>query len=98
VSAKSGEGIGDLKKKLRDLVVGSPMEPAIVVTNLRHKNALARGEAALRNAVTALGEGYAAEFVGVELNETRDALGEIIGTVTNDDILERIFKDFCIGK
>ena len=98
VSAKSGEGIGDLKKKLRDLVVGSPMEPAIVVTNLRHKNALARGEAALGNAVTALGEGYAAEFVGVELNETRDALGEIIGTVTNDDILERIFKDFCIGK
>ena len=70
----------------------------MVLTNLRHRNALLRGEAALRHAETALGEGYGAEFVAVDLNETRDALGEIIGTVSNEDILERIFNNFCIGK
>jgi tRNA modification GTPase len=57
-----------------------------------------RGEAALKHAVTTLGEGYPAEFVGVDLGETCDALGEIIGTVTNEDILEQVFRDFCIGK
>ena len=98
VSAKSGAGISDLKKKLRELMIGTKTEPAIVLTNLRHRNALLRGETALRRAETTLGEGYAAEFVGVDLNEARDALGEILGTVTNEDILERIFKNFCIGK
>ena len=98
VSAKSGAGISDLKKKLRKLVIGTKTEPAIVLTNLRHRNALLRGETALRRAETTLGEGYAAEFVGVDLNEARDALGEILGTVTNEDILERIFNNFCIGK
>jgi len=98
VSAKSGEGINVLKKKLRDLVIDCEREPAMVLTNLRHRNALLRGETALRHAETTVGEGYAAEFVAVDLNETRDALGEIIGTVSNEDILEHIFKNFCIGK
>jgi len=98
VSAKSGEGINVLQKKLRDLVIDCEREPAMVLTNLRHRNALLRGEAALRHAETTLGEGYGAEFVAVDLNETRDALGEIIGTVSNEDILEHIFNNFCIGK
>ena len=98
VSAKSGEGINVLQKKLRDLVIDCEREPAMVLTNLRHRNALLRGETALRHAQTTVGEGYAAEFVAVDLNETRDALGEIIGTVSNEDILERIFNNFCIGK
>ena len=98
VSAKPGEGINVLQKKLRDLVIDCEREPAMVLTNLRHRNALLRGETALRHAETTLGEGYAAEFVAVDLNETRNALGEIIGTVSDEDILERIFNNFCIGK
>jgi len=98
VSAKPGEGINVLQKKLRDLVIDCEREPAMVLTNLRHRNALLRGETALRHAETTLGEGYAAEFVAVDLNETRDALGEIIGTVSDENILERIFNNFCIGK
>ena len=98
VSAKSGEGINVLQKKLRDLVIDCEREPAMVLTNLRHRNALLRGETALRHAETTLEEGYAAEFVAVDLNETRNALGEIIGTVSDEDILERIFNTFCIGK
>jgi len=98
VSAKSGEGINVLQKKLRYLVIDCEREPAMVLTNLRHRNALLRGETALRHAETTLEEGYAAEFVAVDLNETRNALGEIIGTVSDEDILERIFNNFCIGK
>jgi tRNA modification GTPase len=98
VSAKSGDGMRVLQKKLKDLVIGCESEPRIVLTNLRHRNALLRGEMALSRAETTLEEGYAAEFVGVDLNEARDALGEVIGTVSSEDILEHIFKNFCIGK
>ena len=98
VSAKTNSGIGELKKNLREFLLGNKTEPTVVVTNLRHKNALVCGAAALKRAMTTLGEGGAPEFVAVDLNEAREALEEIIGKVTNDDILERIFRDFCIGK
>jgi tRNA modification GTPase len=65
---------------------------------LRHKNALGRGKAALEKAQEAISEGYASEFVAVDLHEATDALEEILGKVTNEDILERVFKEFCIGK
>jgi tRNA modification GTPase len=98
VSAKTGAGIDELKKNLRELLLDAEIEPGIVITNLRHKSALMRGETALKSAVTTLGEGGEPELVAVDLNETREALEEIIGAVTNDNILERIFSDFCIGK
>ncbi len=69
-----------------------------MITNLRHKNALVRGEAALNRAMNTIAQGAASEFVAVDLNEAREALEEVTGRVTNEDILERIFKDFCIGK
>jgi tRNA U34 5-carboxymethylaminomethyl modifying GTPase MnmE/TrmE len=45
-----------------------------------------------------LGESHAPEFVAMELSEARATLEEITGAIQNDDILERIFTNFCIGK
>jgi tRNA modification GTPase len=98
VSAKMNQGIGELKKNLRELLLGTETEPSVMITNLRHKNALARSEAALKRAVTTLTEGGAPEFVAVDLNEARETLEEITGKITNDSILERIFSNYCIGK
>lgn len=98
VSAKTNCGIGELKKGLREFLLGTEVEPSIVITNLRHKNALVRGEAALNRAIKSITQGVASEFVAVDLNEAREALEEVTGRVTNEDILERIFNNFCIGK
>jgi tRNA modification GTPase len=98
VSAKSGAGIDGLKKKLRELVIDSEIESTAVLTNLRHRNALSRAEDSLKNAMTALEDGFAAEFVAVDLTGVCEALEEIIGGITNEEILERIFREFCIGK
>jgi tRNA modification GTPase len=98
VSARTGEGVGELKNRLRELVLQTEVTPQIVLTNLRHKNALARGEAALEQAKHAVANGYASEFVAVDLHQASHALEEILGKVTNEDILERVFRDFCIGK
>ena len=98
VSARTGEGVGELENRLRELVLQTEVEPHIVLTNLRHKNALARGKAALEQAKQAITAGYASEFVAVDLHEASHALEEILGKITNEDILERVFKEFCIGK
>lgn len=98
VSAKEGSGLAELKQSLRSLVLGSDLEPPVVVSNLRHKSALVRSEDALRRALDTLRADHPAELIAVDLNDAREALEEIIGVVSNDDILERIFSSFCIGK
>jgi len=98
VSAKTNQGIGELKKSVREFLLGSEAEPSIMITNVRHKNALSRSEAALKRAVATLEESGAPEFVAVDLNEARESLEEMTGQITNDNILERIFSNYCIGK
>jgi tRNA modification GTPase len=98
VSAKLGSGIEALKNGLRDMLLGVNTEAPIVITNLRHKSALIRCENALNNVQKSLCENQPAEFVAVDLNDAKEALEEIIGKVDNEDILERIFSQFCIGK
>ncbi|MBI2534460.1 MAG: tRNA uridine-5-carboxymethylaminomethyl(34) synthesis GTPase MnmE [Deltaproteobacteria bacterium] len=98
VSAKTGSGIDGLKAQLRNLIAGCAEEPPVVLTNIRHKAALARSDKALSDASVTLAKKCPPELVAVELSEAREALEEIIGLINNDDILESIFKNFCLGK
>jgi tRNA modification GTPase len=98
VSAKTGAGVDHLKSALRELLLGQQIEPEVVLTNLRHQSELKRCAAALVQAATALENGIAADLVAVNTSEARQALEEIVGAVTDENILERIFANFCIGK
>ena len=98
VSALTDQGMDGLKVALRDCFLDSAEEPEIVVTNVRHKAALDRARASLIEVHRAMDRGFPPDVVAVDLQEARDSLEEIIGTVTNDDILDRIFSQFCIGK
>jgi len=98
ISAKKGDGINELKKTLRSCFLGEQPEPEIVVTNLRHKTALEKSVTSLLEASKSLRGEMPPEMVAVDLQETNQHLGEVIGIVTNDDILERVFSQFCIGK
>ena len=98
VSAKEGKGSDLLKSKIRELLLDSETEPPVVLTNVRHKAALERAERSLNEARGALYERLPPEMIAVDLQEARDSLEEIIGMIKSDDILERIFTNFCIGK
>ena len=98
VSAKLGSGIEELKNGLRETLLGVNVEASIVITNLRHKSALIRCERALNNAQVSLSEKQSAEFVAVDLNDAKEALEEITGKIHNEELLEHIFSQFCIGK
>ena len=97
-SAKSGAGIESLKRTLRELILGCAIESPITVTNLRHRSELVRSADGLTRAMATLDQGLPPEFAAIDLHGAREALEEIIGVVHNEDILERIFSNFCIGK
>ncbi|MGH7229473.1 MAG: tRNA uridine-5-carboxymethylaminomethyl(34) synthesis GTPase MnmE, partial [Nitrospiraceae bacterium] len=100
ISAKTGGGLDDLRDRLRAMILRADFEPgeSIVVTHLRHQSALLRAKEALESAAGSVGAKLSGEFVAMDLRAAIDALGEITGAVSTDDILDRIFREFCIGK
>ncbi len=105
ISAKTGLGIDELKDTLVDIAVGPDRRglsqaemSGVIVTNIRHRLAIDSAAATLGRAASMLGEGQPLEIVAVEVRDCLDRLGEIVGAVTTEDILNRIFSEFCIGK
>ncbi len=100
VSAKTGEGMERLLELMKARVDDEKIytEKSAIVTNIRHYDALKKAKEKLHNAIIAVDEQLSGEFVSVDLRQGTDYLGEIIGEVTSDDILNNIFSKFCIGK
>ncbi|WP_447978803.1 tRNA uridine-5-carboxymethylaminomethyl(34) synthesis GTPase MnmE [Candidatus Nitrospira bockiana] len=100
ISAKTGAGLESLRDAVCTLVMRPDWEPGEcpIVTNLRHRASLIKARDALAKAVESVRSGLSGEFVAMDLRGGIEALGEITGSVTNDDVLDRIFRDFCIGK
>ena len=99
VSARTEEGMEALKDAVYESLMGKERRGnALLVTNLRHKNALSEALAAARNAVAGMKDGIPAEFVAFELRDAIRLLGEITGETWTDDVLHDIFSRFCIGK
>ena len=100
VCAVTGEGIDQVKRSLKNLAIGKRHEAgdSVLVSRLRHKVLLQQAAKALHNALKAIDETQSVECVALELRVALQALGEIVGIVTNEDILDQIFKEFCIGK
>ncbi len=102
VSARTGEGLDRLKSDIHNLfVTDAPAKeatPSVLVTRLRHRSSLDRARGSLEEAGRSLQQGEAGECIALDLRAALDALGEITGAVSTEDILDRIFQDFCIGK
>jgi tRNA modification GTPase len=99
VSSKTGEGLGELAAAIgTQLGAGSPGGLASAVANPRHTDALARARASLARAGEAATSGAPGEIVALELRESLAAIGEVTGRHASEDLLERIFARFCIGK
>jgi len=100
VSAKTGLGVEMVKSALRAQLVSGGFEAAesVTVTNVRHRDALRRAGESLGQALESVQSGMAGELVSIDVRAAADALGEITGAITTDEILSRIFSEFCIGK
>jgi tRNA modification GTPase len=100
VSAKTGLGVEAVKAVLRAQLVSGGLDTVdgVTVTNVRHRDALRRAKESLGQALESVRCGMAGELVSIDVRAAADALGEITGAITTDEILGRIFSEFCIGK
>ena len=103
-SVLHSKGVENLKSAILTEVlvshdVGDPRTSvSTIVTNVRHYDALRRAKADLNCAIDSLCQRQSPEFVALDLRGCLDQLGEIVGKTTNEDILGRIFSQFCVGK
>jgi tRNA modification GTPase len=85
---------------MRGAILKSDFEPSEggLITRQRHEIALQKALEGLQHASASVEAQIPAECIAMDLRGAVESLGEITGEVTTDDILDRIFRDFCIGK
>jgi tRNA modification GTPase len=102
VSAHTGEGLGSLLSLIEErlsCVHGEPYLDAPGLTRARHQTAVATAEAELRAFDTVWHEEVLpASVAAIHVRAAADALGELIGVVQVDDVLDAVFQRFCVGK
>ena len=99
-SALYNNGIDSLKSLIADIAMGD-FDGDIrntIIPNVRHKIALERALHAILAAKEGIRSGNPFELIAIDIKEAIDALGEILGETTAEDILEQIFSRFCVGK
>ena len=99
-STLTGAGLAQLEQTITDLVLGGRVlsGESSLVTSARHQEALRRASEHLRASLLPLEQRLPLDFVSIDLRAAYDALGEVTGETASEDLLERIFSEFCIGK
>ncbi|MBU5486398.1 tRNA uridine-5-carboxymethylaminomethyl(34) synthesis GTPase MnmE [Clostridium sp. MSJ-11] len=98
-SAKTGEGLEKLKECIKDLFFGGEVKAGdLIITNTRHKEALIRARESLNSALDVLEVTLAIDLASIDIRNAWIRLGEITGDTVEEDIIDKIFSEFCLGK
>jgi len=100
VSARYGSGVEELEEALRKLTEHQDRDAGreLFLTNLRHVNQVKKALAAVRRASESLASGMPADCITVDLTEAWNDMGEITGDTVDNELINRIFERFCVGK
>lgn len=100
ISAKSGQGVEELKQRLVGIATQgfASDSDAVVVSNARHYEALIASDDAFQRAIEAINDELPTDLISAEIRQGLNSLQEITGEITSDNVLHNIFANFCIGK
>jgi len=100
VSAKTGAGLDTLKAKIKEkaLLTSAESGREPLLANIRHQQALLRAQASLDEARQTLTDGLPPDMAAIDLENAYAALGEISGKTVSEEVLAKIFAEFCLGK
>lgn len=100
ISAKEGEGIPALEKKIKELFFQGEVNfnDEVLITNLRQKQALTEAKNSLSMVMQSIEDGMPEDFFTIDLQDAYRSLGSIIGEEISDDLANEIFGKFCMGK
>ncbi len=97
ISAKNGD-IEPLRRELVRIARESMQTSAVMLSNVRHYEAMKRAHEAIVHVQQGLVDGLSGELLSLDLQDCLSALGEVTGQITNQEVLTNIFSKFCIGK
>ena len=99
-SMMNEQGIEDVENQIAEMVFGGQVirKENAYVSNIRHINALEKAKLSIRSAIDATEGGMPYDFIEVDTKDTYEALGEITGETVEDDMMTKIFSNFCLGK
>ena len=106
IAALYGTGIDDLGDSIQEVALGKQQSggegeglyKGVMITKMRHKVALEKAAESLKCAEQGLAAGLPLDLIAVDLRASLDHIGAITGQVSSEEILDRVFQDFCIGK
>ena len=98
LSAKTGENLEELKEQINLWFAGDARCDGSLLTNPRQFSAISRAAQAIDRGEQALGQGMTPDAILTDVEEAMDALGEVTGRRVREDITNRIFERFCVGK
>jgi tRNA modification GTPase len=101
ISAKENLGISDMEEHIYNLIIKGTVEDSskkLVITNVRHKTALEKTKDAINNIFETINIGLPMDLIAVDLKEALDSLSEVTGEISTEDLLDHVFKNFCVGK
>ena len=99
-STLTGQGLPELEDAITNLIQAGNVvhSESVLVTSTRHQEALRRASEYLRASLVSLEQALPLDFVSIDLRAAYNALGEVTGETASEDLLDRIFSEFCIGK
>lgn len=97
LSAKEGD-VSALKEAMVAFYRDQYQPSTVMLSNARHYEALQRGHEAIQRVQQGLDEGISGEFLSMDLHDCLQAMGEVTGHITSQEVLNNIFSKFCIGK
>ena len=100
ISAKTGEGIGELENKIEEMFNLKKLdtENEFIITNIRHKDLLNKARNGLNQAKETIMNGLPIDMISINIKTAIESLGEILGESISEDVLNKIFEKFCVGK
>jgi tRNA modification GTPase len=99
ISAKNRTGLDKLRSKLGKILEKERLnQEGVIITNIRHYEALRHVSESLERVISGLSEQLPDDLIAIDIRQAIHYLGEITGEITTDEILGNIFKNFCIGK
>lgn len=100
LSAKEGQGLKNLESSITELVWGGEVskDEGLVLLNVQEKELLKQAKKGLSSAREAIQEGRSIDLVEIDIREARKNLGKLLGEDLSEEVLNRVFSDFCVGK
>ncbi len=100
ISAKEEQGLSELEEQIEKMFLKEELNynDQVIITHLRHKEALVRAKESLNKVLESIDAGLPEDFYSIDLTAAYEALGTITGETSSEDLINEIFSKFCVGK